>query len=323
MPRHHSHAEEKESVTRDGAVRTLLAGAIDYAGLFPPAALSMQDAVASYDAYLGGPDAWALGRFVVPVARLKELAEVASERWPRGETGSPWRLSALLSGQELEAEIEQVAAFNTKYGRSGGIIEDGERGGAWIDTVELRCERPDRVARAEAVIPHFLESFIEIPVSGDPEPLVRAIADANLKAKIRTGGVTADAFPTAAQVARFLSCCLSSRVAFKATAGLHHPLRSEYPLSYEAGAPTGTMFGYLNVFLAAALLRSGQGEAVAIQALEERDPSSIAVTSSGIEWRSHMLTSDALRATHSDFVRAFGSCSFTEPMDEARAMGLL
>jgi hypothetical protein len=323
VPRYDPHAQEKESVTKDGALRTLLAGAIDYAGLFPPAKLSMEEAVTNYDAYLRSPDAWALGRFVVPVARLTEFAEVSSHRWPRGETGVPWRVSALLSGEELEAEIEQVAAFNTKHGRSGGIIEDGERGGAWIDTVELRCDRPDRVTRAEIVIPHFLETYIEVPITGDPEALVRAIADSGLKAKIRTGGVTADAFPSAAQIARFLSCCLACRVAFKATAGLHHPLRSEYPLTYDAGAPSGTMFGYLNVFLAAALLRAGESEAIAVQVLEERDVRAMRVTPAGIEWRARALSSDALRAVHSDFARAFGSCSFTEPIEEARAMGLL
>ncbi len=49
------------------ALRPLLSGLIDYAGLFPPAAVSMADAVANYAAYRTSADAWALGRFVLPV----------------------------------------------------------------------------------------------------------------------------------------------------------------------------------------------------------------------------------------------------------------
>jgi hypothetical protein len=60
-------------------LRTLLAHAIDYAGLFPPAQLDMPGAVAEYESYLASSDAWALGRFVVPAARLRELAAAAGD----------------------------------------------------------------------------------------------------------------------------------------------------------------------------------------------------------------------------------------------------
>jgi hypothetical protein len=305
------------------ALRALLEGAIDYAGLFPPAALPMAEAAANYHAYRQGDDAWALGRFVVPVARLGEFAEAASGLWPHGETAAPWRVSAVLGGGELAAEVEAVAAFNTRHGRSGGIVPDGERGGAWVDTAELRCTRPDDVRAARAAIPRWLETYVEVPVTGDPEPLVRAIADAELKAKVRTGGVTADAFPTAAQVARFMSHCARCRVPFKATAGLHHPLRAEFPLTYEEAAPAGTMFGYVNVLLAAAFMRQGMDEVTAAQLLEERDATAIADLGDAVEWRGRRLAADALRAAHSDFVLAFGSCSFTEPVREGRALGLV
>ena len=313
------------------ALRTLLEGAIDYAGLFPPAALPMAEAAANYHAYRQGDDAWALGRFVVPVARLGEFAEAASGLWPHGETAAPWRVSAVLgggdpsanAGQALAAEVEAVAAFNTRHGRSGGIVPDGERGGAWVDTAELRCVRPDDVHAAREAIPRWVETYVEVPVTGDPEPLVRAIADAGLKAKIRTGGVTAGAFPTAAQVARFMSHCARCRVPFKATAGLHHPLRAEFPLTYEKAAPAATMFGYVNVLLAAVYVRHGMDETSAAQLLEERDATAIADLGDAIEWRGHRLAADALRAAHSDFMLAFGSCSFTDPMREGRALGLI
>ena len=55
------------------ALRTLLAGLIDYAGLFPPASLDMAEAARNYEAYRAGPHSWALGRFIVPSARLNEV----------------------------------------------------------------------------------------------------------------------------------------------------------------------------------------------------------------------------------------------------------
>ena len=99
-----------------------------------------------------------------------------------------------------------------------------------------------------------------------PAPLVAAIARRGGRAKMRTGGVTAEAFPTAAQVLRFLRACTEARVPFKATAGLHHPLRAEYRLTYAPDSPRGTMFGFLNVFLTAVLLRHGLSDKDALGA---------------------------------------------------------
>ncbi|MDF2772824.1 MAG: hypothetical protein K0S86_2319, partial [Geminicoccaceae bacterium] len=67
-------------VDRAAPIRMLLRDAVDYAGLFPPAQLDMPGAVAEYAAYLASADAWALGRFVVPAARLDEMAATARAR---------------------------------------------------------------------------------------------------------------------------------------------------------------------------------------------------------------------------------------------------
>lgn len=307
----------------NAAFRALFAGAIDYAGLFPPAALSMAEAAANYDDYRRGAHAWALGRFIVPATRLHEFAEVAAPRWPHGETASPWRVSALLAGSDLETELAQVADFDSRHGHSGGIVPDGERGGAWIDTVELRLNEPAAVAHVAELMPRWLETYVEIPIAEDPSAMIRAIADAGLRAKVRTGGVTPEAFPSAAQLARFLACCASHRVPFKATAGLHHPLRAEYPLTYAPDAPRGTMCGYLNVFVAAAFAREHLPLAELTELLEERDPAAFSLDDDGIAWRGRRIAIDAVRAAHADLASSFGSCSFTEPVEDATAMGLL
>ncbi|OYV71835.1 MAG: hypothetical protein B7Z72_06100, partial [Gemmatimonadetes bacterium 21-71-4] len=111
-------------------------------------------------------------------------------------------------------------------------------------------------------------------------------------------------------------------VPFKATAGLHHPLRAEYSLTYESDAPRGTMYGYLNLFLAAAFMSRGLDDASALALLEERDASALRFDTEGVRWDGHLLSADDLRHARRQIV-AFGSCSFREPVDDLRALGLL
>jgi hypothetical protein len=291
------------------ALQALLEGAIDYAGLFPPAAHDMSAAVREYAEHLASPDAWALGRFVVPVARLSELAREGGSLFPEGETAAPWRLSALLGGADLETELATVADFNDRHARGGGIVPDGVRGGAMVDIVEARVSSPDEVARIAEAVPERLTLYLEIPTAADPEPFVAAIAQAGARAKLRTGGLTADAFPDAARLARFVATCARADVPFKATAGLHHPLRGEYRLTYDAGAERGTMQGADEVELAAIL--------------DERAPAAIAIDAGGARWGDRRLSLESLRRARGTMANAFGSCSFREPMDELRGLALL
>lgn len=303
-----------------GAVmRVLLVDAIDYAGLFPPAQLDMPGAVAEYASYLQSDDSWALGRFVVPASRLRELAvEAAAQVHGAASLGGPrsaWRLSALLAG-DVGADVERIQEFNAAQ---------EARQEPWsgrVESVELRGSSPEAIQQALRIVPSAFDRFVEIPITGDPTPLVRAIADAGAYAKVRTGGTTADAFPSSDDLARFLTVCIGERVPFKATAGLHHPLRGAYPLTYAPDSAQGTMYGFLNVFLASAFLSSGATHAAARQMLEERDITAVRFDESGVTWRGLRLTSRELAAARDTAVRSFGSCSFREPLDDLASLGL-
>jgi hypothetical protein len=296
-------------------LRTLLAHAIDYAGLFPPAQLDMPGAVAEYESYLASSDAWALGRFVVPAARLRELAAAAGDA-PSNPLGSRQgeRALSVVLGADLAADVERLRAFCADV--------NGEGWWRGIDAVELRASTPEAIAQAMRVVPDSVERYVEIPISEDPTPLVRAIAGAGAYAKVRTGGTTTDAFPASDHVARFLATCLREPVPFKATAGLHHPLRGEYPLTYEPGSACGRMYGFLNVFLATAFLAAGLDEAEARVLLDESDPNAVTFNRTEAVWRSHRLPLDRL-AESRRFLTSFGSCSFREPIDDLTALGLL
>lgn len=291
-----------------GSLRTLLTGIVDYAGLFPPATLDMPKAVAEYASHRSSPDAWMLGRFVVPAARLEEL-EQARAALP-AELAAGWRLSALL-GEDVEADLARIIAFNDAHG-----------GDSKIDTVEAKLTTPRAVAVAAEAVNKRFALFVEIPVKGDPASLISALDEWGATAKIRMGGLTPDAFPPSSGVIRFIRRCIESKVPFKATAGLHHPLRADYRLTYAADAPSGKMFGFLNVFLAAAFMRVGMDDRDALRLLEDGDPAAFKCDARSIKWREYTLTNDQLADTRKALAVSFGSCSFREPVDELAALGL-
>ena len=297
------------------AIRALLTESIDYAGLFPPADLDMATAVENYARYRREPAAWALGRFVVPVRRLNEFEAAAARSVPENPTGQPWRL-ALLAGPDLAGDLETAAEFNRRHSRPGAPA-------LLADTIEVKASSVGDIEEIMHRIPGALQAYVEIPIDRDPRDLVAAVRRLGGRAKVRTGGVTRDAFPTTNHLIRFLRRCVEAGLPFKATAGLHHPLRAEYRLTYAPDSPAGMMFGFLNLFLATAFLRAGMEEADAARLLEEGSPEAFQIDDTGIAWTSHRLDLDALRDARHFGVVSFGSCSFTEPIGDLEALHLL
>jgi hypothetical protein len=123
-------------------------------------------------------------------------------------------------------------------------------------------------------------------------------------------------------VARFLAACVEARVPFKATAGLHHPIRGEHALTYAPDSARATMHGFLNVFIGAAWLSAGGDEGTAREMLEERNPSAFLIDDAGVMWRTHRLRPDQLARVRTAGMMSFGSCSFREPLDDLSALGI-
>jgi hypothetical protein len=282
------------------AVRDLLVQAIDYAGLFPPAGLDMEKTVRNYAAYRRGPDRWALGRLVVPVARLDEFERAAG---PLLEPGEPWHLS-VLGGTDLAADLRAVEAFHDRHLRD-----------ASIESLEIKTFSVAEVRKAATVVAGRLETFYEIPIAQDPRELLDAVHDVHGHAKVRTGGTTKGAAPSPEELARFLALA-KGRAAFKATAGLHHAVRSVRPLTYDAGCDTDVMHGFLNVSRAACEALLGGDPARLRATLEDQDASHY-----GPEGWTAIDPADA-RRTRSEFFLSFGSCSFEEPIAELKELGL-
>ena len=291
------------------AVELLMRGLVDYAGLFPPASEDMRTAVENYAAHRAGPDRSALGRFIVPLARLEEFEVAARDVIRRGDASEPWRLSVLV-GTDTPAAAEQMLKFNCHHW-SGS--EDGH---AVIDSVELKASSVESIETQHRNLPSFFQRYFEVPLDGSMDALIAAIARVGARAKIRTGGTTPDAFPTSRQILSFMTACKREKVAFKATAGLHHPIRGSYRLTYEPGSDAGTMYGFLNLFVAAALLQQGDSETTVLEALEEAEPGAFQFSDDAIVWRAHRVDAPAVGEARSAFAVSFGSCSFREPVDE-------
>ena len=290
------------------ARHALLAGIVDYAGLFPPASLGMPEVVANYASYRASSDAWMLGRLVAPVARLQEFVAALDREAARSTEGVPWLLAA-LGGGDVGRDVGAIRSFNDRHGAR-----------AVVDVLECKAADAPAIASIGAAVGGaHLTTYVELAAEPDPAPLVAALREHGLRAKIRTGGVTPEAFPPAAQVARFLARCVAAQVPCKATAGLHHPVRGDFALTYAGDAPRGTMFGFLNVFVAAGVLVRGGSAADAEQVLGDSDPHDFSIEGDVVRWRDQAFSlADLGRLRHA--ATAFGSCSFREPVDDLAAL---
>jgi hypothetical protein len=243
--------------TRTDARRALLERLIDHAPLFPPASMSMEDALAEDARVRAADTGWIVGRFVCPASRLRELGHV------------PLRLSVVLD----------VAA---------------DHGDHRVEAVELPPEPPDLVV----TVP---EIYAEVPRDGDVPGWIEALARAGLRAKVRCGGARV---PAVAELAAFVRNCRERAVPFKATAGLHHAVR------------TPDEHGFLNLLAAAVF---GDEE----EALADADPAAFALSEESFAWRGRHAGAGELARVREQVLVAIGSCSAQEPVDDLRALGLL
>lgn len=294
----------------------MLKGCIDYAGLFPPARLDMESSVRNYAHYCGQDNSWALGRFILPVSLLEEFNFSVDDAGRGGDKADTWRLS-VLAGEDLEDTIERVNRFNRWHEQRKEIAA------AVIDTIEVKTPTTDTIERAADVIPDTMTMFCEIPLGLEIDELLGELIRVGGCAKVRTGGVLPAMIPSVSDLARFLSACQRSAVPFKATAGLHHPLRSERSLTYEPGSPKGVMHGFINVILAAAFAFNGTAESVIVEILSEDSPDVFRFEENTISWREQRMTAEALAKARTEFATSFGSCSFDEPFEDLKGLNLI
>lgn len=295
------------------ALQVLLSEVIDYAGLFPPAKLNMQDSVANYLRYKQGPEKWLVSRFACSAAKLPELARELIEHpeepfvpvtvigtastdrrtWEHALTHDSETMNQFLEAVEDHADIE---AFEIR-------VPDHAHLESWI---------ADLHGFGEADV------FVELPWDAAMDDSLSLLAETQwLRAKARTGGLEAAAFPSCEQVAGFIQQCANLDVPIKLTAGLHHPMpRLD-------GATGGRMHGFLNILTAMAIHQSQElTRAEIVSILEEEDPSAFKFSDNGLTYKEMQASTDDAEAVREVFV-SYGSCSVEEPLEDLAAMGLL
>ena len=130
--------------------------------------------------------------------------------------------------------------------------------------------------------------------------------------------VKPEAFPTCERVAGFIDTCRRLGLPLKCTAGLHHPVR------HQATEPPVMMHGFLNVFGAGILAQAlGVGREVLTACVAETDPAVFSFSGEGFRWRDHLVPAAEIDRARESSLAGFGSCSFAEPRDDLRSLGLL
>lgn len=307
------------------ALSTLLRAAIDYAGLFPPASLELEVVVQNYRDYRQAPARSLLGRLIVPATRLAELASTMSEH--SISPAQPWPISALVPpiSQTADGQLDDTAFANAV-----ALIDQASSEPRFlVDAIEVPAATAKLVRKIINQLPERITPFLEVSGdhAGDVIGEIAAVAAGGraVFAKIRTGGVTPDLIPNPSQVADFIATCVSHRVGFKATAGLHHPLRSEQSLTYETAAPRAVMHGFINVFAATMLAFEHRLTACQIEPiLTSTKSADFRFEPNEMTWQaaqnstSYSITRERMVHWREAGLTAFGSCSFTEPTDEIK-----
>jgi hypothetical protein len=281
------------------AIESVLAELFDYAGLYPPAALDMHTAVRHYLESGRSAHRRALGRFVIDLERFPYLWDAAGD-YVRG-----MRLTVLVSPDADWDDLHRLA----------------DKGYA-IEAVEIKAAPPAEIERLASCVPAGLKVYFEVPIcAAPPAAILDAIAAVGARIKIRMGGLAAEAFPSPQAVAQMLAELSARRLLFKATAGLHHPVRGRHSLTSFPQSATAVMHGFMNLACAAALLYFGGEAAEARHILEEEWPGAWEVRPDAILWGENGWNVEELQEVRQRFFIGIGSCSFNEPMRELEALG--
>ncbi|MFE2108413.1 hypothetical protein ACFXAF_21470 [Kitasatospora sp. NPDC059463] len=273
----------------------LFQGLFDDAAVFPPGNLPVADAVPAHRAHRTAWYADAVGPLLCGAGRLGELAAAAQGAGPAAaqDPAPALRVGLVLPGgsSELGPALAAAAPF--------------EVAGVELATRDAR----EAVAALDLLLPADVPAAVELPrelLRGDGlDEVLDVLVDSPYRAKFRTGGIVAGAFPDERELAGFLTGCAQRGLPYKCTAGLHHAVRHTDPV-------TGfEHHGFLNVLLAA----QETDPAAAAEVLAERSGEVLA--------KAVQTLSDRQVTVIRNSFTAFGTCSIAEPLDDLAALGLL
>lgn len=293
----------------------LFGGLIDYAGLYPPASRDMKGAVAGYRAARASDEGWIANRFLCPASRLEELAGELVATMQASE--EPWRI-AVTFDQDPAAGAAAAAAFHAEMTPAATVDLAEAPIPPASDTTTIAGLFTAAASINDTVIP-----YLEVPRDGAITATIAAITAITAEAmrpggaKLRCGGLGPEAFPSTHEVAEFIIACTEAGLAFKTTAGLHHPIR------HHDEELDVMRHGFLNLLAAAIAARVGAGMLTTQAIIADTDPDAFDVEFGGVTWRGERVGPQAVDGTRRLGLVAYGSCEFEEPVEDLAKLGFL
>jgi hypothetical protein len=290
------------------------AALIDYAGLFPPAGQSMPEAVHDYRVLRKGDHGWVSGRFLCRASQLADLASVATATFQAGE--SPWEVGVIFDrspGESAALAVDFQSEMDPAITIAGAEARLTEPAPAAIESL-----LDTMLSVASDVVP-FIEVDRGTPITSQVDLVSKALGARRRVGgvKLRCGGATRDLFPTSGEVAEFIVAATDRSLPFKATAGLHQPIRHlDEGLGIER-------HGFLNILMAAALAEGGMDANGVEAVIADTDKDAFSVSALFASWRGNEIPGSALRRVRRDGFVAYGSCDFEEPTAALEDLGFL
>jgi hypothetical protein len=323
------------------SLKKLITNLIDYAGLFPPASLPLNEAYKNYIRYINESDEWILSKFICPAKQLSSLAELIKE----DDNDKSFSISVLGRGganaeEFIKGTAEDVVlitqflqqrkqkslpdAFEVRFPEDL-ILENN------IDAMYEVMNSAAAVCKEN--IPFPVKIFFELPLKNDWKASVNNFAAALKKhneyfgqdknfprsgLKLRTGGVEASAFPSVEQVAYVINTCYENQLPVKFTAGLHHPVRH-----YNDSVKT-RMHGFLNIFGAAVLLYGNDLlEEDLVNIISDEQAGNFKFDDEFFRWKEFKAPLQVIENARKNFAISYGSCSFDEPREDLHSLKLM
>ncbi|MBT2639718.1 hypothetical protein [Bacillus sp. ISL-39] len=315
---------EKVLNAGNDSVEVFMKNLIDYAGLFPPAQLSLEMAINNYISYKRGADSWMLGVFIIPASSLSNLETIIAdlaleERFQLSVTGTKtecfidgfaYGLTEINSFREKHNHKVQIEAFELPIPLAIPKLEELEVLSKMAIAGNVKLFVEVTISQNEDWVHQLLETL-------DVFAVHNAAAAHSLGVKLRTGGLEARMFPTPEMVALFLKGCADRRLRVKFTAGLHHPVRM-----YREEVQT-EMHGFLNVFTAGIFAYALNLETeTLVEILSDENPQNFDFKNYRLAWRDLSVDAAEILSSRS-LLTSYGSCSFDEPRDELRELNFL
>ncbi|MDD5363599.1 MAG: hypothetical protein PHN88_15865 [Ignavibacteria bacterium] len=315
-------------------------GIIDYAGMYPPANLNLADAFRNYCNYLVSQDEWMISRFVCSLNSFENIFKGGSAALKMVEDFDfgRWISFSILLNQEpkvkdflisFRKDLEKVKKISEEY--PGKVVADtfefklpAELNGKFgTHAVKKMLEEINDVLTWSGLLGARI--FVEPPIDNNYNSVFRKLAEASADSnhkgsraglKLRTGGITQESFPSVEQIASALDACKQNKIPFKATAGLHHPVRHQ---NENAGLK---MHGFFNVFGAGILhFANSLSENELRNIVMDENGSAFGFTNDIFSWNDITADKTMVEKARNEFVISFGSCSFDEPREDLNKMG--